>query len=95
VLAYHLKAPTGSGKTTLFELAIIRLLKRQLNEEMTSRKRGESKVIYVAPLKALCQQIHDEWSMKFGLIGVTVKELTGDTELQDLRELNNVDIILT
>lgn len=41
-------APTGSGKTTIMELAICRLV--------GSTKQGSYKVIYQAPTKALCAE---------------------------------------
>jgi hypothetical protein len=45
--------PTGVGKTMIFELAIVRLL--QESEMLNDRKR-EWKIVYIAPMKALCQQ---------------------------------------
>lgn len=41
-------APTGSGKTTVMELAICRLI--------GSAEQGSYKVIYQAPTKALCSE---------------------------------------
>ena len=41
-------APTGSGKTTIMELAVCRLV--------GSREQGSYKVIYQAPTKALCAE---------------------------------------
>ncbi len=84
-------APTGCGKTVLFELAILRTLQDGLNNP-TARKRI---VVYVAPLKALCQQIQETWSSRFGSIGLHVIELTGDTEMPNYATLMNSDIILT
>jgi Lhr-like helicase len=43
-------APTGSGKTTIFELAIVhQIMKQSLN--LSERKQGQAKIIYLAPLK--------------------------------------------
>ncbi|TCD63539.1 Sec63 [Steccherinum ochraceum] len=64
-------APTGSGKTVLFELAIIRML-------MNSGSRP-AKCIYVAPTKALCSEKYRDWESKFQTLGVKCCELTGDT----------------
>ncbi|KAF9246342.1 P-loop containing nucleoside triphosphate hydrolase protein [Melanogaster broomeanus] len=66
-----ISAPTGSGKTVLFELAIIRML--------TSNDSQSAKCVYVAPTKALCTEKHKEWTAKFGGLGVKSCELTGDT----------------
>ncbi|KAF7295289.1 DEAD/DEAH-box DNA helicase [Mycena indigotica] len=63
-------APTGSGKTVLFELAIIRMLK-----EVGSN----FKCVYMAPTKALCSERQRDWSTKFASLGIKCCELTGDT----------------
>ncbi|KAI6028575.1 hypothetical protein F5J12DRAFT_889093 [Pisolithus orientalis] len=65
-------APTGSGKTVLFELGIIRMLGQVTNN-------NSIKCVYVAPTKALCAEKHKEWAAKFGGLGVKSCELTGDT----------------
>ena len=49
----------------------------------------------MAPVKALCSERHDDWSMKFGSLGVTCKELTGDSDINDIYELSNVHLIFT
>uniref|UniRef100_A0A3Q2DRL9 DNA 3'-5' helicase n=1 Tax=Cyprinodon variegatus TaxID=28743 RepID=A0A3Q2DRL9_CYPVA len=49
----------------------------------------------VAPIKALCSQCYDNWSKKFGPLGLTCKELTGDTEIDDFFEIHDSHIILT
>nr|XP_046265686.1 probable ATP-dependent DNA helicase HFM1 isoform X2 [Scatophagus argus] len=82
-------APTGSGKTVLFELAIIRLLME------TSEPWRDVKVVYMAPIKALCSQCFESWNKKFGPLGLSCKELTGDTEVDDFFEIQDSHIILT
>uniref|UniRef100_A0A3Q3W1T6 Probable ATP-dependent DNA helicase HFM1 n=1 Tax=Mola mola TaxID=94237 RepID=A0A3Q3W1T6_MOLML len=82
-------APTGSGKTVLFELAIIRLLME------TSEPWKDVKAVYMAPIKALCSQCFESWNKKFGPLGLTCKELTGDTEIDDFFEIQDSHIILT
>jgi len=49
-------APTGAGKTVLFDLAIIRALKKQVSNpnELGIRKVGVVKMIYLSPLKVSC-----------------------------------------
>lgn len=49
----------------------------------------------VAPIKALCSQRFDDWKEKFGPIGLICKELTGDTAVDDLFEIQHAHIILT
>ncbi|XP_065809388.1 probable ATP-dependent DNA helicase HFM1 [Labrus bergylta] len=82
-------APTGSGKTVLFELAIIRLLME------TSEPWRDVKAVYMAPIKALCSQCFESWKKKFGPLGLNCKELTGDTEIDDFFEIQESHIILT
>ncbi|NWH35633.1 HFM1 helicase, partial [Chloropsis hardwickii] len=82
-------APTGSGKTVMFELAITRLLMEAPLPWLNI------KVVYMAPIKALCSQRFDDWKEKFGPLGLTCKELTGDTLMDDLFEIHHADIIIT
>ncbi|XP_043859042.1 probable ATP-dependent DNA helicase HFM1 [Dromiciops gliroides] len=82
-------APTGSGKTVIFELAITRLLMEVPLPWLNI------KIVYMAPIKALCSQRFDDWKKKFGPIGLTCKELTGDTAVDDLFEIQHAHIIMT
>ncbi|KAG2146850.1 Sec63 Brl domain-containing protein [Suillus bovinus] len=66
-----ISAPTGSGKTVIFELSIIRMVNDRTNEA--------AKCVYVAPTKALCTEKYKEWTTKFGSLGIPTCELTGDT----------------
>lgn len=52
-------------------------------------------IVLVAPIKALCSQRFDDWKEKFGPIGLICKELTGDTAVDDLFEIQHAHIILT
>ncbi|XP_059146757.1 probable ATP-dependent DNA helicase HFM1 [Physella acuta] len=82
-------APTGSGKTVLFELALIRLIMK--TDNLTTC----GKIIYMAPMKALCTERFQDWSVKFGSHGFPCLEVTGDTELDDVGEFVNAKIICT
>ncbi|XP_038193954.1 probable ATP-dependent DNA helicase HFM1 isoform X2 [Arvicola amphibius] len=82
-------APTGSGKTVLFELAITRLLME------VPLPWSNMKIVYMAPIKALCSQRFDDWKEKFGSMGLNCKELTGDTVMDDLFEIQHTHIIMT
>ena len=49
-------APTGSGKTGILELAILRMLSSNMcGEHLLSHQHGKLKAIYLAPSKALVQ----------------------------------------
>ncbi|KFP39998.1 putative ATP-dependent DNA helicase HFM1, partial [Chlamydotis macqueenii] len=82
-------APTGSGKTVMFELAITRLLMEAPLPWLNI------KIVYMAPIKALCSQRFDDWKEKFAPIGLSCKELTGDTVMDDLFEIHHAHIIIT
>ncbi|CAC5418727.1 HFM1 [Mytilus coruscus] len=83
-------APTGAGKTALFELAIVRLIMKMENCSMKNFK-----VVYMAPIKALCSEKYTSWKEKFEPYNLKCAELTGDTEVDDYYELQEVNIILT
>ena len=63
-----LGAPTGSGKTIAAELAMLRVFKSN----------PSSKVVYIAPLKALVRERINDWSKKLAPLRKEVVELTGD-----------------
>ena len=77
-------APTGSGKTAIAELAILRLFS----------KTSEGKIIYIAPLKSLSKERVKDWKEKFSFLKKNVIELTGDFT-PDLEILMNSDILIT
>ncbi|XP_060602890.1 probable ATP-dependent DNA helicase HFM1 [Ruditapes philippinarum] len=83
-------SPTGSGKTAVFEMAIVRLLIR--SDTNFSRN---FKIVYMAPIKALCSEKFSDWKTKFEPYGLKIMELTGDTDTDEFYELQSVNIILT
>lgn len=55
--------------------------------------KGQFKVVYVAPTKALIQERVNDWSKRFGHLELSVVECTGDsTETMDLTQ---ADVIAT
>ncbi|GAA5826052.1 hypothetical protein JCM5353_004194 [Sporobolomyces roseus] len=83
-------APTGAGKTVLFELAILRLFSTSTS--------SQSKVLYMAPTKSLCSERAVDWKKKFERgLGWKVTELTGDSEIGSSiwREVASSRIIVT
>lgn len=67
-------APTGTGKTLIFELAVVRAL---LQRESSEGDRN-TKFVYLAPLRALCAERRTDWQRKFGPLGLRVACVTGD-----------------
>ncbi|KAF8911062.1 Sec63 Brl domain-containing protein [Gymnopilus junonius] len=85
-------APTGSGKTVLFELGIIRMV------EINKSNGMQAKCVYVAPTKALCTEKYQDWVKKFEPIGLKCCELTGDTVVfghNTWGDAKNASIIVT
>ncbi|GFP99856.1 probable ATP-dependent DNA helicase hfm1 [Phtheirospermum japonicum] len=91
-----ISAPTGSGKTVLFELCIMRLLSKFINGDGNfTHHKGTLKTIYIAPSKALVQEKVRDWSQKLGPLGINCLELTGDNEHYSIKNIQDADIILT
>ncbi|CAG9768745.1 unnamed protein product [Ceutorhynchus assimilis] len=78
-------APTGSGKTTIAEFAILRLFDRN----------PEGRCVYLVPRDALAELIFADWHNKFGkFLGRKVVLLTGETGT-DLKLLAKGQVIIT
>ena len=69
-------APTGTGKTAIFELAMVRALLQR--DSLPSCR--DAKFVYLAPLRALCAERRTDWQRKFAPLGLRVACVTGDTE---------------
>ncbi|KAA8650269.1 RNA helicase SLH1 [Aspergillus tanneri] len=90
-LLYHtpanilLGSPTGSGKTVAAELAMW----------WAFREKPGSKVVYIAPMKALVRERVQDWKKRLtGPMGLRLVELTGDNT-PDTRTIRDADIIVT
>ena len=90
-------APTGSGKTLLFEISICRVIKSNFNLSNNTFTNKTFKIIYLAPIKSLCQEKYFEWRIKFGQspLNLKITEATGDSEFINILQLTQSNIILT
>ena len=90
-------APTGSGKTLLFEIAMARTIKLNFNYSSNNFYQKNFKIIYIAPIKSLCQEKTFDWKQKYYQhpLGLNVMECTGDNEFINMVQLNNANIVLT
>ncbi|KAI5463233.1 Sec63 Brl domain-containing protein [Mariannaea sp. PMI_226] len=80
-----LGSPTGSGKTVAAELAMW----------WAFRERPGSKVVYIAPMKALVRERVKDWGARLAKpLGLKLVELTGDNT-PDTRTIQNADVIIT
>lgn len=80
-----LGSPTGSGKTVAAELAMW----------WAFREKPGSKVVYIAPMKALVRERVQDWKRRLTApMGLKLVELTGDNT-PDTRTIRDADIIIT
>ncbi|PNS15900.1 hypothetical protein CAC42_8006 [Sphaceloma murrayae] len=80
-----LGSPTGSGKTVACELSMWQAF----------RDRPGSKVVYIAPMKALVRERVQDWGKRLTRqMGLKLVELTGDNT-PDTRSIRDADIIIT
>ena len=80
-----LGSPTGSGKTIAAELAMW----------WAFRENPGSKVVYIAPMKALVRERVQDWRGRLaGPMGLQLVELTGDNT-PDTRSIRHADMIIT
>uniref|UniRef100_T1GJR4 Helicase ATP-binding domain-containing protein n=1 Tax=Megaselia scalaris TaxID=36166 RepID=T1GJR4_MEGSC len=77
-------APTGSGKMTIAEFAVMRLFSNN----------PEGRCVYLVSKESLAELVFTDWYNKFGKIGLKVVKLTGETGT-DLKLLAKGQIIVT
>ncbi|XP_041988787.1 putative U5 small nuclear ribonucleoprotein 200 kDa helicase [Aricia agestis] len=73
-------APTGAGKTNVALLTILREVGKHVNEDGTVNAH-DFKVIYVAPMRSLVQEMVGNFSKRLAAYNMKVSELTGDHQL--------------
>lgn len=82
-------APTGAGKTNIAMLAMLNVI---TNYKKVVQSTGEDqdklvvdkdafKIVYIAPMKALVQQLVGFFAQRFEAYGLAVGELSGDSSL--------------
>jgi hypothetical protein len=97
-------APTGAGKTAVFEMAMARHLNVDLDVLRLSNDWHQKqlpscrKIVYISPSKALCEERYEDWSKRLsGLkLGIRTAMVTGDAEPGDaFRDIASSHLILT
>ncbi|KAF2863346.1 Sec63-domain-containing protein [Piedraia hortae CBS 480.64] len=83
-------APTGSGKTNVAMLAMLREIGKHRDPETGRIDLDAFKIVYIAPLKALVQEQVGNFGTRLRSYGIHVAELTGDRQLtkQQIAETN-------
>jgi len=87
-------APTGSGKTNVSMLAILREIGKHRDPVTGVIHLEDFKIVYVAPLKALVQEQVGNFGARLKPYGITVSELTGDRQLTK-QQIAETQIIVT
>jgi pre-mRNA-splicing helicase BRR2 len=87
-------APTGSGKTNVGMLTILREIGKNRNPETGEINLDAFKIVYIAPLKALVQEQVGNFGARLKEYGITVSELTGDRQLTK-QQIADTQIIVT
>ncbi|CAB3405618.1 unnamed protein product [Caenorhabditis bovis] len=87
-------APTGAGKTNVALLTILHEIGKHLDEE-GKVKHDEFKVIYIAPMKSLVQEMVGSFTKRLAPYGITVGEMTGDAQMSKEQFMGTQVIVCT
>lgn len=85
-------APTGAGKTNVALLCMLREIGKHINADGTINT-DEFKIIYVAPMRSLVQEMVGSFGERLKSYGIRVDELTGDHQLTK-EQITNTQIIV-
>ena len=95
-------APTGAGKTAVFEMAMARFFQvdlQQPNHPYRSRQVSKHrKIVYVSPSKALCEERFEDWSRRIREmnLGIHLSLITGDGDPGEAyADLSSSQLVLT
>lgn len=88
-------APTGAGKTNIAMLTMLRVIRSHREKDGSGYQKDKFKMIYVAPIKALVQEVVENFSKRLGKspYNLVVEELTGDHQL-DQRQISRAQLIV-
>jgi pre-mRNA-splicing helicase BRR2 len=90
-------APTGAGKTNVALMCMLSLI----GQHQRTNSAGEIsydldafKMVYIAPMKALVQEVVTSFGQRLKPFGITVKELSGDQNLTR-QQIQETQLIVT
>jgi pre-mRNA-splicing helicase BRR2 len=86
-------APTGAGKTNVACLTMLNIL-GQFKKEDESFDLNSFKIVYVAPMKALVQEVVSNFSKRLADYGIVVRELSGDSSLTR-QQISETQLLVT
>ncbi|PWY99701.1 putative ATP dependent RNA helicase [Testicularia cyperi] len=87
-------APTGAGKTNVAMLTILNEIGKWRDAETGNIDLEAFKIVYVAPMKALVSEQAGNFRDRLQSYGITVNELTGDSQLTKA-QIAETQIIVT
>ncbi|KAF9267488.1 Sec63-domain-containing protein [Marasmius fiardii PR-910] len=87
-------APTGAGKTNVAMLTILNELSKYRDKETGSFDLDSFKIVYIAPMKALVQEMVGNFTARLKVFGIKVGELTGDSQMTK-QQIAETQIIVT
>ncbi|KAJ4394740.1 Pre-mRNA-splicing helicase BRR2 [Gnomoniopsis smithogilvyi] len=87
-------APTGSGKTNVAFLTMLREIGKHRDPETGEIDLDSFKIVSIAPLKALVQEQVGNFGKRLAPYGIKVNELTGDRQLTK-QQIAETQIIVT
>ncbi|KAH7882250.1 putative RNA helicase [Phlebopus sp. FC_14] len=87
-------APTGAGKTNVAMLTILNELAKYRDETTGAFALDQFKIVYIAPMKALVQEMVGNFNSRLSPFGIKVGELTGDAQMTKA-QISETQIIVT
>lgn len=87
-------APTGSGKTNVAMLTMLREIGKNRNPDTGEIMLDDFKIIYISPLKALVQEQVGNFGGRLAPYGIKVAELSGDRQLTK-QQIAETQLIIT
>src|SRR6218665_1581560 len=88
-------APTGAGKTNVALLTIMREIGKHIDPATGIIRTDEFKVVYIAPMKSLVQEMVANFSKRLASYNIKVSELTGDHQLSTEQIVQTQVIVCT
>ena len=87
-------APTGAGKTNVAMLCMLHEIGLHYDPKTDSVDLDAFKIVYVAPMKSLVQEMVHNFGKRLAGFGISVKELSGDSSLTKA-QVNATQVIIT
>ncbi|KAG0308854.1 DEIH-box ATPase [Dissophora globulifera] len=87
-------APTGAGKTNCAMLTVLHEIEKYRDPETGVINKDAFKIVYIAPMKALVQEMVGNFGERLKPFGLSVQELTGDRQMNK-QQIAETQMIVT